>query len=138
MEQFLFYLDYIRTFVHQYFKTMAKEVISNTGTVYSVLAYGTKIVGNIMTDNDFRIDGEVEGDICCKGKLVMGPQSYLKGSINCINAEILGKVDAKIQASEMLILRNQAVINGEITMSTLMIEAGAHFNGACKMMAEEA
>jgi len=112
---------------------MAKEIISTTGAVYSVLANGTKIVGSIITDNDFRLDGTLFGDINCKGKLVMGSQSYIKGSIECCNAEILGKADADINTRETLILRAQSEINGTIRTSTLIIESGASFNGMCSM-----
>jgi len=115
---------------------MAKEIVTNAGTIYSVLTADTAIVGNIATDNDIRIDGRVEGDVDCKGKLVMGPQSYIKGNINCVNAEVLGQVDGDVAAVEMLTLRSQAVINGAVKMATLMIEPNARLNGLCSMNAE--
>jgi cytoskeletal protein CcmA (bactofilin family) len=116
---------------------MAKEIVSNNGaTIYSVIAAGTKINGSISTDNDIRLDGVLEGDLTCRGKVVTGLQSYLKGFVECINAEVLGKVDAKLKCSEVLTLRSQSVIEGEIETSTLIIEAGAVFNGTCSMKKE--
>lgn len=112
---------------------MAKEVASTTGAVYSVLACGTKITGNITSDYDFRIDGNVEGDVVCKGKLIIGPQAHIKGSIICINAEVYGKVDGSLEVSELLTLREESVINGPIKTSTIIIEAHASFNGTCQM-----
>jgi len=114
---------------------MAKETTANSSSLYSILATGTKIVGSIDTDYDLRLDGSLNGDIVCGGKLVMGAQSTLKGSIRCVNAEILGKVEANVDTKELLILRNQAVITGDITASTLMIESGAVLNGTCTMAA---
>lgn len=112
---------------------MAKEIPVNPTAIYSVLAAGTKIVGSIDTESDLRLDGSLEGDIVCGGKLVMGLQSTLKGSIQCVNAEIMGKVVANVDTREVLILRSQAVITGDVTASTLMIEPGAVLNGSCKM-----
>lgn len=112
---------------------MAKETTTNPTTIYSVLAVGTKVVGSIDTEFDLRLDGSLVGDIVCGGKLVMGAQSSLKGSIKCINAEILGKVEANVDTREQLILRSQAEITGDITASTLVIEPGAVLNGKCTM-----
>ena len=44
---------------------MAKEIVANTGAMYNALTNGSKIVGKIIADSDFRIDGEVEGEIVC-------------------------------------------------------------------------
>ena len=38
---------------------MAKEVVTNTGAMYNALTNGSKIVGEIFADSDFRIDGDV-------------------------------------------------------------------------------
>ena len=72
---------------------MAKEVVTNTGAMYNALTNGSKIVGKIFADSDFRIDGDVEGTITCNGKVVIGQKGFLKGSISCVNAEIIGTVE---------------------------------------------
>jgi cytoskeletal protein CcmA (bactofilin family) len=112
---------------------MAKEVVANTGAMYNSLTSGSKIVGKIFADSDFRIDGEVEGTITCKGKVVIGQKGYLKGSISCLNAEIIGKVDGDIVVAETLSLRSTAVIKGDVKTKVLMVEPSAVFNGTCSM-----
>jgi len=112
---------------------MAKEVVANTGAMYNALTNGSKIVGKIFADSDFRIDGEVEGTITCNGKVVIGQKGYLKGSIACANAEIIGKVDGDIVVSETLSLRSTAVIKGDVKTKVLMVEPNAVFNGTCSM-----
>ena len=111
---------------------MAKE-IQNLGVAHNVLASGSKIKGNITADSDFRIDGEVEGDIVCSGKVVIGTQGILKGNLNCQNAEIMGRVNGKIVVSELLSLKETAKFFGEIKTKTLMIEPKAVFSGTCDM-----
>ena len=39
-----------------------KEVMMS-GTEHNTLAFGTKVVGDIQAENDFRLDGSVEGTI---------------------------------------------------------------------------
>lgn len=112
---------------------MAKEIVNNTGAMYNALTYGSKIVGKIFADSDFRIDGEVEGTITCSGKVVIGQKGILKGSISCVNAEIIGTVEGDIVVSETLSLRGTAVITGEVKTKVLMVEPNAVFNGTCSM-----
>ncbi|HET7733053.1 MAG TPA: polymer-forming cytoskeletal protein, partial [Paludibacter sp.] len=84
-------------------------------------------------DSDFRIDGEVEGTITCNGKVVIGQKGFLKGSITCVNAEIIGSVEGDIVVSETLSLRGSAIIKGDVKTKVLMVEPNAVFNGTCSM-----
>lgn len=113
---------------------MAKEVVNNIGAMYNALTNGSKIVGEIFADSDFRIDGEVEGTITCSGKVVIGQKGILKGSISCTNAEIIGTVVGDIFVSETLSLRGTAVIKGDVKTKILMVEPSAVFNGSCSMI----
>jgi len=112
---------------------MAKEVVNNIGAMYNALTNGSKIVGKIFADSDFRIDGEVEGTITCSGKVVIGQKGVLKGSISCTNAEIIGTVEGDIVVAETLSLRGTAVIVGDVKTKILMVEPNAVFNGTCSM-----
>ena len=47
---------------------------NSAGGLHNALAAGTTIKGNIITETDFRLDGKVEGDISCNGKIVIGPK----------------------------------------------------------------
>ncbi|MEI8085009.1 MAG: polymer-forming cytoskeletal protein [Paludibacter sp.] len=112
---------------------MAKEVATNAGAMYNALTNGSKIVGKIFADTDFRIDGEVEGTISCNGKVVIGQKGFLKGSISCVNAEIIGTVDGDIVVAETLSLRATAIITGDVKTKVLIVEPNAVFNGSCSM-----
>ncbi len=112
---------------------MAKEITTNSGAAYNTLTNGSKIIGKIIADSDFRIDGTVEGDIICRGKLIIGQNGFLKGSISCINAEIIGKVDGDLLVSDTLTLRSSADITGDVKTRTLVVEPNAVFNGTCSM-----
>jgi len=112
---------------------MAKDIVNNAGAMYNALTNGSKIVGKIIADSDFRIDGEVEGDISCNGKLIIGQNGLLKGTINCVNAEIIGVVNGNITVSETLTLRSTAQIKGDVKTKILVVEPNAIFNGSCSM-----
>ena len=108
----------------------------NSGSLYNALTSGSKIIGTVITDSDMRIDGTVEGDVKCAGKLVVGEQGLVKGTVECQNAEIMGRLDGKIDVKYTLALRATSTIKGEINTGTLMIEPNAIFNGSCTMGAK--
>ncbi len=103
---------------------------------HNVFAQGTKIVGNIVSDGDIRVDGEIEGEIKTSGRVVLGKNSLVTGTITCPNAEILGKFTGKIQISETLSIRETAIVEGEIITKKLAIDVNAIFNGTCNMNQE--
>ena len=116
---------------------MANEK-QQSGLMFNALTQGSKIVGNISADSDFRIDGLIEGDLNCTGKVVIGEAGRVKGTIVCQNAEILGLLNGKIHCSQQLSLRSSGKIQGDVQTKTLIVEPGAIFNGTCSMGAAKA
>ncbi len=104
------------------------------GIMHNALSQGTIVRGNVSSEADMRIDGVVEGNIECKGKIVLGPKGAVKGNINCENAELMGKIEGDIYVHGVIALKRTSVIVGEMTVQSLDIEPGAIFNGSCKMI----
>jgi cytoskeletal protein CcmA (bactofilin family) len=99
----------------------------------NMIGPGTKIIGNIETNGDIRIDGNIEGNISSKGKVVIGSNGNVKGEIQCVNAEISGILNGKINVSELLSLKASSKLTGEMSIGKLSIEPGAMFSGTCTM-----
>jgi len=97
------------------------------------LVEGTIIKGNILSQTDFRLDGDLVGNFQSNGKLVIGPAGSIKGDIICKNADIEGKFDGKIQVAEVLNVKAKAIIHGEVVCAKLSVEPGAAFSATCIM-----
>jgi cytoskeletal protein CcmA (bactofilin family) len=110
-----------------------EEMPTSSGGILNVLAVGTMVKGTIVTESDFRLDGRIEGDISCKGKIVVGPKGSIKGNILSENAEILGEVEGTVKIKEKLVFKSTSVVKGDIVIQVLEIEPGARFNGTCTM-----
>jgi len=110
-----------------------KEVIATTAGTHNILASGTNITGDISAEEDFRIDGSINGNISCNGKIVIGSNSKTTGEIKCINIEILGYVKGDVYCSEKVILRASAIMEGNLKTQMIEIEPGAKFTGQCSM-----
>ncbi len=94
---------------------------------------GTIIKGNILSQADFRLDGDLVGNFQSNGKIVIGPAGSVKGDILCKNADIEGKFDGKIQVVEILNIKSKASIHGEVICGKLSVEPGAEFSATCVM-----
>ena len=94
---------------------------------------GTTIKGNIISQADFRLDGELTGNFQSKGKIVIGPAGSVTGDIVCRNADIEGKFNGKIHVAEILNVKHKASIYGEVVCGKLSVEPGADFSASCMM-----
>jgi cytoskeletal protein CcmA (bactofilin family) len=110
---------------------------ASSGGLHNALAVGSTIKGNVITDADFRLDGRVEGDILCGGKIVVGPKGSVVGNVTSENAEIMGEIDGCVKVNGKLVLKSTARIEGDICLKLIEIEPNARFNGKCIMVCEE-
>jgi len=107
---------------------------SSSGIAHNAMAAGTYIRGDIKAEEDFRIDGKLEGNIECAGKVIIGPQAEVTGNIQCENTDLMGVVTGNIMIYEVASLKSSVRFTGEIIAKYIEIEPGASFNGMCKML----
>ena len=94
---------------------------------------GTEIKGDINCKGDIRIDGKLIGNLISDGKVVVGENGIVEGTIECAYATISGGLKVNITVNELLTLKSTANLVGEIVTNKLQIEPGANFSGSCKM-----
>ena len=94
---------------------------------------GTTLKGDIVSQADFRLDGNLIGNFSSKGRLVIGPTGSINGDVNCKSADIEGKFFGKIEVAELLNVRSKASIKGETIVGKLSVEPGADFSASCVM-----
>ncbi len=110
---------------------------STTETVssdkWNKILSGTELNGDLVSDSNILIEGELNGNISCAGKVHIGPTGKIKGNLVCLNAEVEGMLDGELTIENLLILRSTARIKGNIETLKLHIEEGAFFEGSCVM-----
>ena len=109
-----------------------KSAVVSSNSV-NILGNGTTFVGEVKSNGDFRIDGNLKGNIDVKGKLVVGNSGSIEGEIFCQNADISGEIKGKINVTELLTLKSTARLHGDIITGKIAIEPEAQFTGSCAM-----
>lgn len=109
---------------------------SITGGSTSLIGSGTTFKGDIEASGDLRIDGVVKGNIFSKAKIVIGPAGRVEGDIAGTQADIMGTVTGSVRVNELLHLRAESVVEGNISARQLQVEPAARFNGQCQMQPE--
>jgi cytoskeletal protein CcmA (bactofilin family) len=112
---------------------MLKRTATTTDSP-NLINESTTIQGNIEAGESLRIDGKVEGDIQCIGRLVIGKNAHIIGNITCQHLELLGQLTGNVLAHESCTLRTTAMLSGNLSTPLIQIEPGAQFQGQCTML----
>ena len=108
-----------------------EKTITGSGT--TLVGAGTTVKGDISSNSDLRIDGTIVGNIHSASKVIVGANGVVDGDINGNQADIMGKVNGNIRAKDMLQLRGDSTVNGNVYAGKLQVEPSAVFNGQCHM-----
>jgi cytoskeletal protein CcmA (bactofilin family) len=105
----------------------------NVSTGATLIYVGTTVKGDLSSNADLRIDGTIIGNITCTAKIVIGSNGVVEGDIFGTQADIVGKISGNIRVKDLLQLRGDCVVNGNIYAGKLQVEPSATFNGQCHM-----
>ena len=108
----------------------SEKQFSSSATLISA---GPILNGDIISENDLRIDGTVKGNIKCSAKIIIGSTGFVDGNVEGGNADITGKVQGNIIVKEFLQLRGECNVSGNLSAVKLQIDPTATFNGQCQM-----
>ena len=100
----------------------------NENSPPSLLSSDLFIKGNLITNGDIQIEGEVEGNIKAS-LLTIGKEAKIKGELNIDELIVNGNVSGTIRANKVT-LTSSAKVDGDIIHQTIAIETGAHFEGS--------
>jgi len=104
-----------------------------SGNAATLISAGTTLKGDISSNGDLRIDGTVLGNVKTSAKIIIGSTGVVEGDIAGNQADVTGKVNGNIRATELLQLRGECVVSGNIYAGKLQVEPSATFNGQCHM-----
>lgn len=100
----------------------------------SVLGPTLRFRGELSANEDLVIHGEVEGAIGLTPRVTIGEHARVKASIHAERIVVEGTVDGNLQADGGVVVRESAIVNGDIRAPSVSIVEGARFNGSVAMV----
>lgn len=97
------------------------------------LVKGTVVEGTVNSESDIRIDGTIKGKLFCQAKVIIGPSGSVEGEIRCENAVFEGTFRGEVFIKDLLVVKEQAQVHGDVTTKKLIVNSGAIFNVNCHM-----
>lgn len=98
----------------------------------SILSTGMQVTGDIESDGEVQVDGELTGDIHC-AKLTIGETGRITGSVVADDCLVHGTVVGQIKADAVTLSRSSKV-EGDVLHDMLAIEPGARLDGHCRRL----
>jgi cytoskeletal protein CcmA (bactofilin family) len=89
--------------------------------------------GNFRSDTDLLIEGTFEGEIDCKGTVVVAEGANVSATIRARNAIVAGSANGDFNCDERLTIQATGELRGKAQAATLVVEEGAFFEGEFKM-----
>ncbi|MDD5019005.1 MAG: polymer-forming cytoskeletal protein [Candidatus Omnitrophica bacterium] len=83
-----------------------------------------------------RINGKFEGTLEVRGVLEIGEDAVVDATIAGDDVLIEGRVKGEVTASKRILLKDHAVVEGNIKTPLLNISEGAVFQGRCAMLGD--
>lgn len=105
----------------------------NGSPISGLIEKGCEFEGKLTFEGTVRINGKFTGEIFSDGTLVIGEGATIDGKVDVGNVIIHGEVCGTMKARERIEMHTPAVVEGDITAQTLVIDEGVIFEGSCTM-----
>jgi cytoskeletal protein CcmA (bactofilin family) len=100
----------------------------------ALIGSSIQVEGKIRGDEDLLIEGKVEGTVELKNNSVtIGNSGAVNGDVVAHTIYVEGAMDGNLIASECVVVRKSARVQGSITVPRVSLEDGARFIGSIDM-----
>lgn len=117
---------------------MKKKKKNIFGKVETLISQDTLVEGVIEAVGTLRVDGSVKGGIRKADGVIIGETGLIEGNIYAEGVSLAGRIKGNVYSETSLELLKGSVLTGDIETSRLSIADGAHFDGVCTMLNDDA
>ncbi|MCR9163021.1 MAG: polymer-forming cytoskeletal protein [Nannocystaceae bacterium] len=98
-----------------------------------VIGPETAVRGALSGQEDLVIEGRVEGSVSLAGHLIVAETGEVEADLDIESIAVLGHVRGDIVASRSITIERGARVSGNVRAPRVIINDGAHFDGAVEM-----
>ncbi|HEX9730335.1 MAG TPA: polymer-forming cytoskeletal protein [Gemmatimonadales bacterium] len=112
----------------------AKQAAQRSGeSALTIVASGTRVVGEIESSGVVKIEGAVVGTIRAERQVLVARDGVIDGDVVTHEAIVGGKINGGITAEARVEVQADSVITGDITTARLIVHEGGEVNGNIRM-----
>lgn len=98
-----------------------------------ILGAGVRIRGELLSDQNLRFDGRIEGNVVARGGLTLGREAKVKGKVMGTVVRLAGRINGEIVATEQLEILEGAIVEGVVRGANVRVEDGACVNAELQL-----
>jgi cytoskeletal protein CcmA (bactofilin family) len=98
----------------------------------SFFSRGFRVIGNISTENDIRVEGVIQGNLKTTKRVIIGETGQVIGDVTGVQVVILGEVVGKVVASDAIIIGSKGMFHGTAITNDIQVESGAEMEASIK------
>jgi len=95
----------------------------------TIFGQSMKIIGEVTSDEELYLDGDLDGQLHLRNRLTIGPNSKVNANIKATEIVVFGTIKGNVESESRVSLRTGASIVGDIKTAGIVIEDGAYFKG---------
>jgi len=99
----------------------------------TIVGHSVKIEGDLISEGDIKVDGQVTGKVKTSQNLFIGPTAKIKADVEAGNATVAGTITGNMKIGEVLAILQTGNVTGDIDCGKLAVEEGAYLSGKCTM-----
>ena len=122
-----------KTTTDRTYREVPEALVGPGAVVNSLIGEGTRFRGDFDLEGLLRIDGDFEGSVRTKGRVLVGRGGRAACTINAGTVVIGGAFRGEIFATEKVIILSTGLVIGKITTPRLVVEEGVLFSGTCSV-----
>ena len=99
----------------------------------SIVAAGTKILGEVDCDGVLKIEGTVVGTVRASRQVLVAKGGSIEGDVFTREAVVGGRIEGAILADERVEVQASSAVHGDITTQRIVVQEGGEVNGRVLM-----
>jgi cytoskeletal protein CcmA (bactofilin family) len=96
-----------------------------------------RFLGEMYSDEELYLDGEIEGTLEVDNRLTIGPNGKVKANVKAKELVVRGSIQGNVEAAGRIVIMGGASIIGDVKTAGIVIEDGAFFKGGIDILRPE-
>ncbi len=106
---------------------------SRADAALTIIAPGTRVVGEIHTSGVVKVEGVVSGMVQADRQVLVARGGVVEGDIRSTEAIVGGRVEGGVSATDRLEVQAGACVKGDVNTRCLVVQEGGEVNGLVNM-----